>query len=142
MRDLMDRALNLAQMRGATYADVRVVGRESQGISVKNGIVETISDDETHGFGVRVIVDGAWGFSSSNRLVAEEVERVTAEAVTIARASALVPGRAAELGPPEVHTGAYKTPVVIDPFAVSPEEKIKLLLAADAAMRAVARVTI
>src|SRR5450759_503219 len=142
MRNLIDRALNLAQVRGAAYADVRIVGRESQAIGVKNGIVESISADETYGFGVRVIVDGAWGFSSSNRLVAEEVDRVTAEAVAIARASALVHGRAAELGPPEVHVGSYKTPVVIDPFTVAPEEKIKLLLAADAAMRAVAGVKV
>jgi TldD protein len=142
MRDLIDRALNLAQVRGAEYADVRVVGRESQAIGVKNGIVETVSDDETYGFGVRVIVDGAWGFSSSNRLLAEEVDRVTAEAVAIARASALVHGRAAEIGLPEVHAGSYKTPVVIDPFTVAPEEKIKLLLAADAAMRAVAGVKV
>ncbi len=142
MRDLIDRALNLAQVRGATYADVRVVGRESQAVGVKNGIVETLSAEQTQGFGVRVIVDGAWGFSSSNRLSAEEVERVTAEAVAIARASALVQGRPAVLGPPEVHTGSYKTPVQIDPFAITPDEKIKLLLAADAAMRAVAGVKI
>jgi TldD protein len=137
MRDLIDRALNLAQMHGASYADVRVVGRESQAIGVKNGIVETVSSAETYGFGIRVIVDGAWGFSSSNRLLAEEIDRVTAEAVAIARASALVHGRPVVLGPPEVHAGSYKTPVVIDPFMVAPEEKIGLLLAADAAMRAV-----
>src|SRR5450759_2361551 len=119
MRDLIDRALNLAQVRGAAYADVRIVGRESQAIGVKNGIVESVSDDETHGFGVRVIADSAWGFSSSDRLGAEEVDRVTAEAVAIARASALVHGRAAELGPPEVHVGTYKTPVY--PVVLAPD---------------------
>jgi predicted Zn-dependent protease len=39
MRDLIDRALNLAQVRGAEYADVRVVGRESQAIGVRNGLL-------------------------------------------------------------------------------------------------------
>ena len=137
MRDLIERALNLTQVRGASYADMRIVQRHSQGIGVKNGIVESITDDETRGFGVRVIVDGAWGFSSSNQLTPAEIDRVTVEAVAIARASALVRGRPAHLGPPEVHTGRYKTPVEIDPFSVSPEDKIALLLAADEAMRAV-----
>jgi TldD protein len=137
MRDLIHRSLNLAQVRGASYADVRVVERQTQSIGVKNGIVESLADDGTLGFGVRVIVNDAWGFSSSNRLTAEEVERVTAEAIAIARASALVKRKAAQIGPPETHTGVYRTPVEIDPFSVSPEDKIGLLLAADAAMRAV-----
>jgi len=137
MQDLIARALNLAQGRGATYADVRIVQRRTQTIGVKNGVVEALTDDATQGFGVRVIADGAWGFSSSARLTAAEVDRVTAEAVALAKASALVGRRQARLGPPEVHTGYYKTPVEVDPFSVGPEEKIGLLLAADAAMRGV-----
>jgi TldD protein len=138
MQDLIARALNLAAVRDATYADMRVVHRQTQAVGVKNGIVESLADDETIGFGVRVIVDGAWGFSSSNVLTPAEVDRVTAEAVAIGRASALVRKREAQLGPPEAHTGAYRTPVQIDPFGVGLEEKIGLLLAADAAMRSVA----
>jgi TldD protein len=59
MQDLIARALNLATVRGATYTDMRVVHRQTQAVGVKNGIVESLSDDETAGFGVRVIVDGA-----------------------------------------------------------------------------------
>jgi TldD protein len=144
MRDLIARGLDLAAVRGATYADVRIIHRQAQSVGVKNGVVESLSDDETSGFGVRVIVDGAWGFSSSNLLTPAEVDRVTAEAVAIGRASALVRTgkytvckREALIGPPEVHTGSYRTPVQIDPFSVSLAEKIGLLLAADAAMRGV-----
>jgi TldD protein len=75
-------------------------------------------------------------------LTPAEVDRVTAEAIAIGRASALVRKRVARLGPPEAHTGVYRTPVVIDPFGVSLEEKISLLLAADAAMRSVAGVKV
>lgn len=135
MRDLIDRALDLSRVRGATYADMRVVQRRTEAIGVKNGIVESLGGDESIGFGVRVIVDGAWGFASSSQLSAPEVDRVTAEAVVIARASALVRRREAHLGAAEVHTGNYRTPVRIDPFSVSPEQKIEMLLAADRAMR-------
>jgi len=135
LKELTDRALNAAQTQGATYADVRIVRRQTQSIAVKNGAVEALEVTEDQGFGVRVIVDGAWGFASSARLEPAEVDRVTTLAVQIARASALVKREDVNLGPPEVHVGIYRTPVQIDPFAIPLEEKIALLLAADKEMR-------
>ncbi|HID87214.1 MAG TPA: TldD/PmbA family protein, partial [Anaerolineae bacterium] len=137
MRELTDRALNLAQVKGASYADIRVVRRERQTITVKNGVVEALSQDTDQGFGVRVVVEGAWGFAASSLLTPAEVDRVTALAAQIARASALVKTRDVDLGPPEVHVARYRTPVRTDPFQVPLEEKIALLLAADEAMRRV-----
>jgi TldD protein len=88
MRDLTDRALDTATRRGASYADVRVVHSLSESISVKSGRVEGVASGESEGFGVRVLVDGAWGFASSRSIDAAEIDRVAAEAVRIARASA------------------------------------------------------
>ena len=135
MRELTDRALNVAEVKGATYADVRIVRRENQGLVVKNGKVEGLSQDENQGFGVRVILNGAWGFASSSLLSLEEVERVTALAVEIAQASALVKTQEVDIGPPIVYSDTYRTPVEIDPFQVTVEKKIELLMAADAEMR-------
>ncbi len=42
MKDLASRVLNMAQTRGAWYADVRVLRRQYQNIIVKNGKVETL----------------------------------------------------------------------------------------------------
>lgn len=135
MKELTDRALNLAQVQGASYADIRIVRRRTQTISVKNGVVEALSDDESQGFGVRVIVDGGWGFASSALLTGAEVDRITALAVQIARASALFKVRDAWLGPPVTSTGTYRTPVQIDPWQVPLDDKIALLLQADAGLR-------
>ncbi len=135
MDELSARALNLAQAKGASYADVRLVTAETQSIAVKNGIVEAISLDTSQGFGVRVIVDGAWGFASSARLDRDQVDEVTALAIEIARASGLVSGGLINLGPPEVNVGSYRTPVEVDPFEVSLDRKIDLLLRCDKAMR-------
>ncbi|RPI48345.1 MAG: TldD/PmbA family protein, partial [Chloroflexi bacterium] len=136
MKELTARALNLAQVQGASYADVRVVNRRTQNINLKNGVVEGLADNESQGLGVRVLVDGAWGFASSALLSPAEVERVTALAVEIARASALYKTRAVHLGPPVAHTGSFRTPMRIDPWQVSMEEKIDLLLQADRGLRA------
>ena len=142
MRELTDRALNLAQVQGATYADMRIVRRETQTITVKNGIVQGLSLDSTQGFGVRVIADGAWGFASSHLLLLVEVDRVTALAVQIAKASALAKIEDVNLGPPEVHTGSYRTPVEIDPFTVPLNDKVSLLLETDKEARSVQGVTV
>ena len=137
MKEWTDLALDTARARGATYADIRIVRRRVQQISVRNGAVNLLAEHETAGFGVRVVADGAWGFASSAHLTREEVQRVAAEAVAIARASATVGKEPVDLGPPEVHVDTYRTPFEIDPFEVPLEEKLALLLAADEAMRRV-----
>ena len=88
MRDLTERALSTATVRGATYADVRIVEQVDESITVKSGRVEGVAAGESQGFGIRVLVDGAWGFASSNRLEVDEIDRVAAQAVRIAKASA------------------------------------------------------
>jgi len=142
MREHTDRALDMATANGATYADVRILQRTTQLIHVKNGVVQGLTQGESQGFGVRVIADGAWGFASSSHLSTDEVDRVAALAVRIARASARVNPEPVDLGPPEIHVDRYVTPHEIDPFAVSLEEKIDLLLKADAEARAVDGVTL
>ena len=67
MREITDRALDTAVSLGAGYADARVVRRLSESISIKTGLVEGVASGENEGFGVRVLVDGAWGFASFAR---------------------------------------------------------------------------
>jgi len=142
LKELAERALNLAQLKGAAYGDIRIIHSVTERIDVKNGVVEGLSLDKDQGFGIRLLVDGAWGFASSSLLTLEEVERVTAQAVEIAKASALVKREGVALGPPEAHKGTYRTPVKIDPFSIPLEEKIALLLTADEEMRRVKGVTV
>lgn len=130
----MSRALDLAQSRGAQYADIRVVENRTESIQVKNGVVESLNFAESRGFGIRVLVKGAWGFSSSNYLSAEEIDRVTKHSVEIALSSGLVAGERVDLGPPVISTGRYATPVQIDPFTISLEDRLGILLAADSEM--------
>ncbi len=135
MKDLASRVLNMAQTRGAWYADVRVVRRQYQNIIVKNGKVETLEQNESQGFGVRVIVDGAWGFASSSRMEWADADRVVNLAIAIARASALTRRRELRLGPPESHRDSFRSTYQFDPFMVSMSDKINLLLKADQEMR-------
>jgi len=137
MRDLAMRALNAAQLLGASYVDVRVMERTVEGIEVKNGRVEGVSSTTSSGFNVRVIVNGAWGFASSARMDDAEADRIAQQAVQIARASALVAGEPVLLSPLAPQKGSYRTPLEKDPFLIPLSQKVQLLLDADAAMRSV-----
>ncbi|MCH7697732.1 MAG: TldD/PmbA family protein [Chloroflexi bacterium] len=128
MRDLALRALDTAKSQGADYADVRVLREESESVTVRLQNVEALTHDESLGFGVRVLVDGFWGFASSHKMTNEEADRIAGEAVRIARASALVRGKPADIGPASAIVDKYVTPVKKDPFKVPLDEKIALLL--------------
>jgi TldD protein len=137
VRDLCRRALDTAVQRGAGYADVRVVRRAEESISVKAGRVDALALGESEGFGVRVLVDGAWGFAASNVLTSAEADRVAAQAVRIARASGLAQRQRVALDDRPAATGSYRTPYDVDPFTVPIEEKVAELVAAEAAMTGV-----
>jgi TldD protein len=132
MRDLTERALDTATQLGAEYADVRVVRSRSESIAIKSGRVEGVASGESEGFGLRVLVDGAWGFASSNELTSHEADRVAAEAIRIGRASATALRNRVRLDGRPPANGSFETPIEEDPFEVSLESKIELLLAADA----------
>jgi TldD protein len=137
MRDLTQRALDTAAARGAGYADVRVVRRRDESIAIKTGRVEGVASGESEGFGVRVLVDGAWGFASSHLLTTAEADRVAAEAVRIARASATALRQPTRLDDRPAAHGRYETPLAEDPFEVPLGQKIADLLAADQVASAV-----
>src|SRR6202051_4663639 len=93
MRDFVNWALETAKLRGATYADARVMDIRLRDLSTKNGEVGTLAESESCGIGIRVIAQGSWGFASTDRLTREEIAACAAEAVAIAKASALAKRR-------------------------------------------------
>lgn len=142
MREYTDRALNTAQNQGATYADVRIVRRHSEEMSAKNGIVDGLLQDESYGFGIRVIADGAFGFAASSTVTPEEIDRVAAQAVSIAKASGRVGKGAVVLAPVKAIQDRYETPIERDPFSVSLDEKLDYLLRAHTEAQSVSGIAI
>jgi len=136
LKELTSLALEKAKRLGASYADIRIVDKRQESIRTKNGNVESMTSSRSRGFGVRVLCDGAWGFSSSSTLAPSEIERIAQEAVEIARASATVKrGRDIVLAPQEPVTAKWESKLKVDPFLVKAEDKIKVLMEADRLMR-------
>jgi TldD protein len=142
MQDWANWALETARVRGSTYADVRVMDIRQRDLSTKNGQVGALSETESLGIGVRVIAAGAWGFASSDRLTREGVEACAAQAVAIARASALAKRQDVMMVPEGAYVDTWKSPCRTDPFRIALEQQLDLLLAADREMGKVAGVTL
>ncbi len=142
MKELVERAVANAQTAGAVYADVRAVVTRHQSIGTKNGAPEALSDSTDQGLGVRVIVDGAWGFASTSSPRAEDIDDAAQLAVRIARASATQSTGRIELAPEEPVRADWSSDYETDPFRVSLEKKLALLLDADQAMREVSGVRV
>ena len=130
MRELLEKALDAATAAGASYADVRSVEGSHEGLTINGEVVESLDLSESVGYGVRVLVDGAWGFAATAKLDEAEAARVAQIAVAIARAGASRISAPVELVPEPPHRATWATEVRVDPFGVSLEDKIGLLVAA------------
>jgi TldD protein len=127
-------ALNAAQMAGADYADIRISTNRTQRMGTREAIVSGVMDSETSGFGIRVLVDGTWGFAASRDVSTDEVARVAQVAVAQARANRAAQRRPVELAPLDwTGRGEWRSPVEIEPFDIPIEEKVALLLEANQA---------
>jgi TldD protein len=142
MWDLSTHALDTAKLRGATYADTRVMHLRQRDLTTKNGQVGTLAQSESIGLGIRVLANGAWGFASTDRLTRDGVSACAAQAVAIAKASALAKRSDAVMVPEDSYIDSWQSPFRKDPFEIPIETQLALLLAADAEMHRVKGVTL
>jgi TldD protein len=132
--DLAARALDTAAKRGAEYADVRFEVVRAERIEARNGVVATLSDGTSRGYGMRALVGGAWGFSASSDITEAGLDRTAARAVEIAKAGAAIARSPFGTAPPRAYTDTFATPVVRDPADVPLGERVALLLNAEKAL--------
>ena len=123
--DLAQRAVEAARAAGAIYADARVTRIVSHTYGMNGRSLDF--DDEVLGVGVRVLVNGYWGFAASPFWEREEVVRLAQDAVAQATDNARGTPRSVELGRIPVAMGTWSTPVRIDPFTVPVEEKVDFI---------------
>lgn len=137
LKELAQLALDTATQQGAIYADIRIIHTGYETIKTRNGRIGSIDKSEDLGFGVRVIANGAWGFGCSAEVNKEEMERVSVQAVQVAKASATLKGGDVKLAPVGKYVDAWKTPHIEDPFKIPLERKLGLLFEIDEILRRV-----
>ena len=142
MKQLALEALDSALRPGVTYADVRFVESQERDLSTKNGKPGQIASSESAGLGIRVLAGGCWGFAATDDLSKAGVEAAAALAVDIAHASTLAKKHDVFLAPEYKYEAEWVSDCKVDPFSVSVEEQLALLLAIDTELRRGAGVTL
>ena len=142
MWDLASHSLDTARLRGATYADARIMHLRQRDLTTKNGQVGTLAQSESIGIGIRVLANGAWGFASTDSLCRDGIAACAAQAVSIAKASALAKRSDVVMVGESAYVTSWQAPFEKDPFEIPLEAQLALLLEADDAMRAVKGVTL
>jgi TldD protein len=124
---LAARAIDAATRVGATYVDVRFRQTEQELWDLTEGTgYGPPWNGLATGVGVRALFRGYWGYASHSGAVdADQIARLGREAAVQAVIGAKGLSRTVELAStPVVSNGVWSTPIGIDPFTVSWDEKI------------------
>ena len=142
MKELAQQALDAATKLGASYADVRIVEQTYQYLGTKDETVSQMSLGSSEGMGIRVLCNGGWGFASTQVLTKKAITEAAARAVETARASATVLSKPVELAKEPAYNATWISPHTIDPFTVSLETKLDILMEAAKIIRGVKGTTL
>ena len=125
---LADTSIFIAKNNGASYSDIRICKNRNQMVRSREELITSISDSDNLGFGVRVLINGTWGFASSAFIDEQEVAKATELACTISKANKILQKIPVELSETKAYNDTYKTPVLINPFDISITDKVDLQL--------------
>ena len=133
--DLLDKAVKEAIKLGAEYVDARFEQRTETRVSVRKGYVESSGIDVIRGFGVRALVNGSWGLSSTDKVSEKAIMDAIRNAVKLAKTSSPIRSRKVKLADVETHEDHVVAKVKVKLGEVSVEEKVKEVLEADEVLR-------
>ena len=126
MQEQLEKALAWAMDNlKAEYIELRYENVKKNTLELKDGTFTTFTGKTQRGVAIRVLADGAWGFSSTNRL--ENLEKAIEEAYKIAKAVAGARKEKIQLAEIKTYEDFVKSKMKIKPFEVDIEEKVNHL---------------
>src|SRR5262245_51833552 len=134
-------ALTRATTLGASYADIRINRYRRESIATRERQVLNVSRSASYGLGLRVLLNGAWGFAATNRVDAASARAAAERAVAIARANARLASRKVVLAAADKMVATWASAFKRDPFEVPLEAKTGFLMKLNEAALAVPGVT-
>jgi len=123
-----DAALAAGKNGGASHVDVRIERIRTGYLQLRDAKPETQQDDTTCGVGVRVIVDGTWGFASSPEISPTIAAKLAQTAIAMAKMSRPLSTEEVSLAAEPIYSNrTWVSEYELDPFLVSDDEKISRL---------------
>ncbi len=116
------------QLPGLGYGDIRIHRDRIQGIHVREHDLISLSESEPVGLGVRVVVEGSWGFAATSELSRDGVRRSLRSAGEMARRLRPLLEERVELAPEPPHRETWIGDVDVDPFSVPADRKVDFML--------------
>jgi TldD protein len=104
---LLQRAVDEALTRGASYAEARFHSVKRAGVLVINGEPVSVTNTVTAGVAIRVVVKGGLGFAATTSVSMDGVRAAVSRAVAAARTSAAKMKRPVEMGPGRLGRARY-----------------------------------
>ena len=87
--DVIKKIIKKSEEMGSSYSEVRMETGDNESFVLKNGILDSYSNEEYSGVSLRVLVNGSLGFASTNMLNKKNIEELVKTAVKIAKVSSL-----------------------------------------------------
>jgi TldD protein len=126
--DAAEAALSRAAALGASYADIRINRYRRESIATRERQVQNVSRSTSYGLGLRVLVNGAWGFAATNVVEPGAARTAAEQAVAIAKANAILATRKVVLANADKVVTTWSNPIKRDPFEVPLETKTAFLM--------------
>jgi TldD protein len=137
---LLETAVGTAAGGGASYADVRLSETQELRLYAVSGQAPDERIEGSLGLGVRVLLDGVWGFASRPLREVGDAVAAAQDALGNARAAAAGSRERVTLPPRAAECGCYQTSAAVDPFAVGAAVRERVVADALAAATAAAGV--
>ncbi len=129
LEDYAEKAVRIALDAGSQYCDVRAESVKTIGLTIENGEVENFVSSRDSGLGIRVLVNGAWGFYSvSEPQSFGVIQQNIVDAVKTARYYSEYKKHKVRLAEIRSFTDGIKFQVLVEPNV---DEMVKLGLESD-----------
>jgi len=126
--DTLSSALGRAMDVRASYGEIRAQQTQSTAVAMRDGRVEALSQAVESGAGVRVLLGGAWGFSTSNSLKKGDLLKAVRNACRMAEATSRVVREPVKLADVRPVRGSVRVHVKVDHRSVDVSRKVGDLL--------------
>ncbi|MBM4403113.1 MAG: TldD/PmbA family protein [Candidatus Cloacimonetes bacterium] len=113
---------------GITFADVRITVTDSEGIYFQDGNLRSFgSSMDSQAIGIRVLINGCWGFAGSRQVKANHIDRLIARAIDNARHGSRFVNKPVTFDPLPATISEFHHRPEIDPFRMDKAEKLDYL---------------
>jgi TldD protein len=125
--------LLISSSKSATYVEARYQLRVASEVNFINGELERIRVVENAGCGIRVLVDGCWGFTSTSNISNEALKESLNQAIAAARILARIKkNKVKGLTESKMITGTFRTSASSDNLSdINVEQKVQVVKEAE-----------